>query len=92
MFLSIICHRRLSSSSSTHALPVADTHTHTPKKYANKHDTNLHATHQVAPIEPVPVLQVLREEGHGVLRPVGLHEGQVEVVEEEDGAVALLFL
>ena len=46
-------------------------------------------TYQVSAVEPVPVLEVLREEGHGVLRPVGLDEGEVEVVEEKERAVAL---
>ncbi len=48
-------------------------------------------THQVRAVEPVSVLEVLREEGHGVLRPVGLDVGEVEVVEEEERAVALVF-
>lgn len=35
---------------------------------------------------------MLREQGDGVLRAVGLDEGEVEVVQEEEGAVALFLL
>lgn len=45
--------------------------------------------YQVPPVEPAPVAQLLREQGNGVLRAIVFDIGQVQVVEEEEGAVAL---